>query len=103
MDYISSGDKFLAIFSQSDCLRLTEFGFECFDIFLTKDEWNHIADLPVEGHSFFHSDPTAPQLMKYAIESSEPFDQVYKNLNTLRFVYEQRMIENDWPFPEDRI
>lgn len=103
MDYILTGNKYLTILTQSDCLRLTEFGFECFDIFFTRDEWIQIKELPITGISFLHFDPTAPQFMKYAIESLEPFDKVYETLNSLRVAHEQRIIDNDWPFPEDTI
>lgn len=101
MDFILVGNKYFTFLTQSDCLRLSEFGYECFDIFFTREEWSCIAEQPMDGHSYFHSDPTAPQFMKYAIESFEPFERVYETLNSLRISHEQRMIENDWPFPDD--
>lgn len=101
MDYISIGDKYWVVLSELDCLKLSVLGYECFDLFFTEEDWNHICELPFGGTNFVHFDPTACHFLEYALASDFPDSTIYTTLCTLHNNYEQRMMDCDWPFPSE--
>lgn len=101
MDYTDAGNKFWVVLSESDCLKLAILGYECFDLFFTEEDWNHIAEIPSGGTTFFHFDPTACHFIEYALNAEISDSEVYKTLSSLHNTYEQRMLDCDWPFPSE--
>lgn len=99
MDYTDAGNKYWVVLSESDCLKLSFFGYSCFDLFFTVEDWNHITEIPSGGTTFFHHDPTAYQFLNYALTSDETPSEVYKMLTALHRNYENTMIECEFPMP----
>lgn len=101
MDYTEAGQKYWVILSEDDCIELTLIGYEYFDLFFTEDDWAQIIQLPVNGISFFHFDPTACHFLEYALNADIMIIEKYETLSELYKIHESKMIEYEWPFPHD--
>ena len=101
MDYIKTGNKYWVLLSELDCLLMSKIGYDYFDLFFSKEDWNHISDIPLGGTSLIHFDPSAHKFIKLALEQSVLDLEVYTKLYTYKRQHEEKMLKQDYLFPEE--